>query len=290
MPGKCAEVLLIAAVCGRFSKAGQGTPFASSPAVPFTCGRRGLLNTGSRGRALFRLTAQLAVVAALLLLAIANIRVRATWTEMEDGVLWNAGPDGLQSHGRSRPPRLRPARASGVVTSSKPSMAGRSTRRRTSLPGCTPLPAESRSPTPSRARARRKLVQVRLAPIPSGARGLYYVLAAVGIFSLLVGAAVRVRQTGQPGHAPLPLADDRVLRRACLLVQRTVRHPRLVLLLGGRLGAADAAAAVRPLHAGVPGSPRQLDPQRCRPNRGAAPVSARAAPRRGPCRGAAARA
>ena len=28
-------------------------------------------------------------------MAIANIRVRATWTEMEDGVLWNAGPDGL---------------------------------------------------------------------------------------------------------------------------------------------------------------------------------------------------
>ena len=39
-----------------------------------------------------------------------------------------------------------------------------------------------------------ELVNVRLAPIPSGARGLYYVLAAVGIFSLLVGAAVRVRR------------------------------------------------------------------------------------------------
>ena len=33
--------------------------------------------------------------------------------------------------------------------------------------------------------------------IPSGARGLYFALAAVGIFSLLVGAAVRVRR---PDH------------------------------------------------------------------------------------------
>ncbi len=33
-----------------------------------------------------------------------------------------------------------------------------------------------------------------LAPLPSGAGGLYYVLAAVGIFTLLVGAAVRTRR------------------------------------------------------------------------------------------------
>ena len=33
-----------------------------------------------------------------------------------------------------------------------------------------------------------------MAPLPSGAGGLYYVLAAVGIFTLLVGAAVRTRR------------------------------------------------------------------------------------------------
>jgi two-component system NtrC family sensor kinase len=151
------------------------------------------LNTGSRGRALFRLTAQLAVVAALLLLAIANIRVRATWTEMEDGVLWSAGPDGLQ--------------AREVATASPAAMAG--VRRGDILeavdgrPVDTPADVVARLHAASRgqaltytiARTRTpELVNVRLAPIPSGARGLYYVLAAVGIFSLLVGAAVRVRR------------------------------------------------------------------------------------------------
>jgi two-component system NtrC family sensor kinase len=151
------------------------------------------LNTGSRGRALLRLTAQLAVVAALLLLAIANIRVRATWTEMEDGVLWSATPDGLQ--------------AREVATASPAARAG--VRRGDVLeavdgrPVDTPADVFARLHAASRgqsltytiARTRTpELVDVRLAPIPSGARGLYYALAAVGIFSLLVGAAVRVRR------------------------------------------------------------------------------------------------
>ena len=38
------------------------------------------------------------------------------------------------------------------------------------------------------------MLTVTVAPIPSGARGLYYVLASVGIFSLLVGAGVRFRR------------------------------------------------------------------------------------------------
>ncbi|HMF62434.1 MAG TPA: hypothetical protein VK595_18800, partial [Vicinamibacterales bacterium] len=53
------------------------------------------MNRGFRNRGLFHLAAELAVVVALLSLAIANIRVRATWTEVEDGVLWSAGAEGL---------------------------------------------------------------------------------------------------------------------------------------------------------------------------------------------------
>ena len=40
----------------------------------------------------------------------------------------------------------------------------------------------------------REVVELTMAPLPSGAGGLYYVLAAVGIFTLLVGAAVRTRR------------------------------------------------------------------------------------------------
>ena len=144
-------------------------------------------------------------------------------------------------------------------------MAGRSTRPRTSLPGCTPLPADSRSLTPSHAPRTPELVEVRLAPIPSGARGLYYVLAAVGIFSLLVGAAVRLRRPDNQATLHffwLTIAFFGVL---AFSFSGRLDTARLGLLLGGRVGAAAAAAAVRPLRAGVPGSAGQLGPQRHRP-------------------------
>src|SRR5689334_20906022 len=54
-----------------------------------------VLNMGSRGRALARLTAQLAVVVGLLCLAVLNLYTRATFSEPEDGVLWGQTPDGV---------------------------------------------------------------------------------------------------------------------------------------------------------------------------------------------------
>src|SRR5215217_9355606 len=49
----------------------------------------------TRRRAWFRSTVHLAVVAALLCLAAANIAVRATWSELEDGVLWDESTGAL---------------------------------------------------------------------------------------------------------------------------------------------------------------------------------------------------
>src|SRR6185437_9739833 len=46
-------------------------------------------------RALFRLSAQLIVVIALLCLAVSNIYIRSTWSEVEDGVLWAKSPEGV---------------------------------------------------------------------------------------------------------------------------------------------------------------------------------------------------
>ena len=42
-----------------------------------------------------------------------------------------------------------------------------------------------------------QLLNIAVEQVPAGARGLYYALAVVGIFSLLVGAAVRLRR---PDH------------------------------------------------------------------------------------------
>src|SRR5688572_30854486 len=134
-----------------------------------------------------------AVTLGLLALGLANVVSRATSNEVEDGVLWVE-------------------RAVGVVAAevAQPSAASRADIR----PGDV-LIAVDNQPIETRgdvlavqqvARAgdrhtytvlrlgSREVASVSLAPMPSGAGLYYYVLAAVGIFTLLVGAAVRARR------------------------------------------------------------------------------------------------
>ena len=137
----------------------------------------------------------LPIATALLLLGmgIANIVQRATTDEVEDGVLW------LE-------------RSAGVVASEV--APGSAAARAGVRPGDVLLAIDS-SPVTQRSQVislqlnaaagdrhtytllrlgTREVAEVTLEPIPSGAGGLYYVLAAVGIFTLLVGAAVRTRR------------------------------------------------------------------------------------------------
>ena len=134
-----------------------------------------------------------AVTLALLALGLANVVFRATSNEVEDGVLWVE-------------------RAVGVVAAevAAPSAASRAGVR----PGDILLAIDSQ-PVDGRndvlalqhqaqpgdrhtytllRLGSRDVVNVSLAPMPSGAGLFYYVLAAVGIFTLLVGAAVRARR------------------------------------------------------------------------------------------------
>ena len=135
----------------------------------------------------------IAMTLALLALGLANVISRATTNEVEDGVLWVE-------------------RAVGVVAAevAQPSAASRADIR----PGDVLIaidnqPVETRSDVlalqqQARAGARhtytvlrlgsQQVTSVSLAPMPSGAGLYYYVLAAVGIFTLLVGAAVRARR------------------------------------------------------------------------------------------------
>lgn len=135
----------------------------------------------------------IAVTLGLLALGLANVVSRATSTEVEDGVLWVE-------------------RAVGVVAAevAVPSAAERAGVR----PGDILLAIDNQ-PVDGRAdvldlqhRAEagerhtytllrlgsREVATVSLAPLPSGAGLFYYLLAAVGIFTLLVGAAVRARR------------------------------------------------------------------------------------------------
>jgi two-component system, NtrC family, sensor kinase len=142
-----------------------------------------------------RVRTVLPVTVALVLLAlgIGNVILRATSNEVEDGVLWVE-------------------RSAGVVAAEiAPSSAAERTGVR---PGDVLLAIDGQAVegredvfrVQQRAEAgerhtytllrldSREVAEVALAPIPSGAGALYYAFAAVGIFTLLVGTAVRVRR------------------------------------------------------------------------------------------------
>jgi PAS domain S-box-containing protein len=133
------------------------------------------------------------VVSALLCLGAANIASRVQWHEVEDGVLWTETQEGVAAaeiaHGtaaaasRLKPGDLllaiddQPVQRVDDVVQALHRAAGESTLRYTVLRLGT-----------------REVFDIRVAPIPNGPGGLYFVLAAVGIFTLLVGGAVRLRR------------------------------------------------------------------------------------------------
>src|SRR5215510_14116032 len=138
------------------------------------------------------------VVAALVCLGIANVTARATWQEVEDGVLWVTGPDGTVAQevakgsaaehvGLRRGDVLlaiedRPVQSAvDVVDVLHDAGNDQRTLRYTVLRLGT-----------------REVLDLRLAPVPNGPGALYFVLAAVGVFTLLVGGAVRLRRPRDP--------------------------------------------------------------------------------------------
>jgi two-component system, NtrC family, sensor kinase len=149
---------------------------------------------GTRRRALVRLSAQLMVVVALFCLAVANIYVRATWSEVEDGILWTKSPEGVvvvrevaaQSPGGRA--NVQPGDILEAVNGHPiDSVADVIQELHHASNGQTLTYTISRTRVP-------ELINVTVAPIPSGSRTLYYVLACVGIFSLAIGAGVRFRR------------------------------------------------------------------------------------------------
>jgi two-component system NtrC family sensor kinase len=143
-----------------------------------------------------RSTSTTLVVAGLLCLAALNIWQRASWSEVEDGVLWKS--------------RAGEIVAADVASDTAAARAG--IQR-----GDILLQIDSREilavedvadvlhHTPDGARlsytvvraAARSQASLVVQPVPSSPLGLYFALASVGIFSLMVGASVRLRR---PDH------------------------------------------------------------------------------------------
>ena len=133
----------------------------------------------------------------MLCLGIANISARATWHAVEDGVLWTAQPEGVV--------------AADIAPGTAAAAGG--IRRGDLLLAIDDRPVQQVADVEEVLRGAdagqtarytilrlgtREVVDVRIAPIPSGPRALYFFLAAVGIFTLLVGGAVRLRRPRDP--------------------------------------------------------------------------------------------
>ena len=137
----------------------------------------------------------LPVAAALLLLALglANVAQRATTDEVEDGVLWverSVGVVAAEIANGSSADRAG-VRAGDVLIA----MDGQAVESRYDVLSMQQRAARGERHTYTLLRlGSREVAEVAMEPVPSGAGVLYYVLAAVGIFTLLVGAAVRTRR------------------------------------------------------------------------------------------------
>lgn len=139
----------------------------------------------------------LGIAGILLVLGLANIVIRATWHEADDGVLWVSRVEGVTAfevapgtpgaHAGIKPGDLLEAingqfvdRPSDVADLLRRSKEGQAVEYRVLRLGT----AEGFS--------------FRLASVPLGNVGLYFVLAPVGLFTLLVGATVRLRRPSHP--------------------------------------------------------------------------------------------
>jgi two-component system NtrC family sensor kinase len=171
----------------------QGTSFASQPAdlrVP------GILAPPHvNRRTLARVVAQLAVVVCLLVLAALNLYAK-TWTEITDGVLWvsrgsyvvaSAVAEGFPGGRAGVQPGDAVLKVGDRVIESPADVTA---ALHTAADGATLVYAIARTT----ASGNMDVVDVTVTGIPSGGGWLYFALAGVGIFSLLVGTAVRLRR------------------------------------------------------------------------------------------------
>ena len=134
----------------------------------------------------------IAVALVLLVLGVANMTLRARWHEVEDGVLWTAHEEGVTAA------EVSPGSAGASAGIQPGDVLIGVDGRAVHAPGDV---IEYYHHTPEGTRLRyqvlrlgtRQALDITLRPTPKPS-SMYFVLAAVGLFTLIVGAAVRVRR------------------------------------------------------------------------------------------------
>ncbi len=133
------------------------------------------------------------VTALLVCLGLANVAALATWREVEDGVLWRVQPDGVTALEIAQD---TPAEAVGLRPGDLLlAIDDHAVEDLSDISDALVDVGSGQSVRYTVLRlGTREVVDVRLAPIPNASGALYFLLAAVGLFSLLVGGAVRLRR------------------------------------------------------------------------------------------------
>jgi two-component system, NtrC family, sensor kinase len=138
-------------------------------------------------------TAAIVVAGVMLCLGAANIASRASWNELEDGVLWVARSEGVTAA----------EVAAGTAADAAGLRAGdlllAIDGRPIEAPAAVVSVLHAAQPQQTLRYAvlrlgEQSLVEINLRPVPQGNRPLYFILASVGMFTLLVGTSVRLRR------------------------------------------------------------------------------------------------
>lgn len=142
-------------------------------------------------------SAFLVLAACLLALAAANISLRASWAEVEDGVLWAGRPEGVIAA------EVAPRTAGDAAGLQPGDLLVAIDGHAVETPEQVVQVLRSAQPGDRLAYSvlragERALVDCQVQPMPEANRTLYYVLAAVAIFTLLVGCSVRIRRPSDP--------------------------------------------------------------------------------------------
>jgi uncharacterized membrane protein YhdT len=134
-----------------------------------------------------------AIVAVLLCLAAANVRVRWAWSEVEDGVLWTLTANDVVAKeiAPGSPAERHDVRPGDVLLQVNGTRVDSVQDVTDVLHGARA--GEQVTYAILRYDAERP-VTVTLAPVPSGSLPHYLMLAAVGIFALLIGAGVKLQR------------------------------------------------------------------------------------------------
>src|SRR5260221_10839669 len=138
-----------------------------------------------------------ALVGVLLCFGALNVAVRATWDRLEDGVLWEARPEGVVA--------VEVAAGSAAMSAGVRSgdiliaVNGAPVEAPDAVDRALSRPHASTQLTYTILRlGEHQMLTIRLAAAPGGTSALYFILAGIGIFTLLVGASVRLRRPHDP--------------------------------------------------------------------------------------------